>query len=71
MYNQDPPPHRYQSSNIPKEYTPIGVSYKSALQTLLANELIVLIKAKPYEPQVKPKWSNEKCICADHRNRGH
>ena len=54
-YNQAPPPHRYQSFDIPKEYTPIRVSYESALQTLLVDELIVLPEAKPYEPQVKLK----------------
>ena len=65
-YNQAPPSQRYQSSNIPKEYTPIGVSYESALQTLLADDLNVLPEAKPYEPQVKPKWWNEKHTCAYH-----
>ena len=68
-YNQAPPPQRYQSSNIPKEYTPIGVSYESALQTLLADDLIVLPEARPYEPQVKPKWWNKKHTCAYHHNR--
>ena len=70
-YNQAPPPWIYQFSDIPKEYTPIGVSYESALQTLLADELIVLPEAKPYEPQVKLSWWNNKHICAYHRNRGH
>lgn len=47
------------------------MSYESALQTLLANELIVLLEAKAYEPQVKTKWWNNKHICAYHQNRGH
>ena len=68
--NQAPPLCRYQSSDIPKEYIPIGVSYESALQTLLADELVVLPKDTPYRPQVKPKWWNDKKICAHHLNRG-
>ena len=47
------------------------MSYESALQSLLADELIVLPEAKPYEPQVKPRWWNDKHICAYPRNRGH
>lgn len=47
------------------------MSYESALQTRLADELIMLSKDKPYEPQVKSKWWNDKHICAYHRNWGH
>ena len=70
-YNQDPPLRRYQSLDIPKEYKPIGVSYEINLQTLLADELIVLPEVKPYELQVKPKWLNDKHIHAYHQKRGH
>lgn len=31
----------------------------------------MLPEAKPYEPQVKPKWWNKKHTCAYHLNQGH
>ena len=34
-------------------------------------DLVTLLEAKPYEPQVKPLWWNKKHHCAYHRNRGY
>lgn len=43
-------------SNPRRKFTNIGESLESALKTLLANKLIVLPKARIYEPPVKPNW---------------
>ena len=37
-------------------------------QMLLAHELIILLEAKPYDPQVKYLWWNEKHFCTYHQN---
>ena len=47
------------------------MSYVSALKILLVDEIIVLPKAKLYEPQVKPKWWSDKHFCAYYQNRGY
>ena len=65
-YNQAPPPRGYKTINPPRAYTPIGETYDRAPQTLLANDHITLSEARPYEPQVKPSWWNEKHLYAYH-----
>lgn len=70
-YNQAPPLKGYKYIDQLRVYTPIGETYERELQTLLEVELIILPKAKPYQPQVKPKCWSEKQICAYHCNQGH
>lgn len=54
------------------DFTPLGDSYHVILKTLLSNKIMTLPGyAKPYEPEVKPKWWNDYHYCEYHNNKAH
>lgn len=54
------------------EFTSLGEPLETIFNILLQNHIITLLdNSRPYEPEVKPKWSNNNDYYDYHQSKGH